>query len=317
MAISEHKAIWGGKPVVDYDPEKRITDPETMAYRLGIGNRRRRAHGSGSNSPDFTELFARLTQDPHVGDLAALVIGTWSSEWNGTVEEVVAMLAGAANRLPRLTSLFIGDITFDENEISWIRQGDISPIFAAFPRLEELGVRGGNGLTLGVPSHPHLKKLVIETGGLGIDVVREVIQADFPALEHLELWLGSDGYGWDGTVEDLAPIFAGNRWPNLTYLGLRNSEIADEIAEALATAPILNRIQILDLSLGALGDAGAQALLDSGHLTGLKKLDVHHHFLSEEMVEQLGELGIEVDADDPQEEDEDGDETYRYIAASE
>src|SRR5689334_2303512 len=113
MAISEHKAAWGGKPVADYDPEKGVTDPETTAYRVGIGNRRRRARGT--DNADFTEMFARLTQDPRFSDLAALVIGSWCSAWDDSADEVIAMLAGAADRLPHLTSLFIGDITYDEN----------------------------------------------------------------------------------------------------------------------------------------------------------------------------------------------------------
>ena len=43
-----------------------------------------------------------------------------------------------ADRLPALEALFLGDITFEQQEISWIQQSDISPLFLAFPRLRVL-----------------------------------------------------------------------------------------------------------------------------------------------------------------------------------
>jgi hypothetical protein len=146
-------------------------------------------------------------------------------------------------------------------------------------------------------------------------VVRAVGRADLPALEHLELWLGTEQYGADTTVADLKGIFAGKGLPALRYLGLRNSEIADAIARALARAPVLERIEVLDLSLGNLGDEGAEALLANPGVARLKKLDIHHHFVSDALMAQLDALGIEVDVSDPEEPDED--DRGRYIAVSE
>ena len=82
-------------------------------------------------------------------------------------------------------------------------------------------------------------------------------------------------------MEDLAPILAGARLPALKHLGLRDAEIADEVAAALAGAPVVARLETLDLSLGTLSDAGAAALLAGQPLTHLRKLDLHHHFLSD------------------------------------
>ncbi len=103
----------------------------------------------------------------------------------------------------------------------------------------------------------------------------------------------------------------------MEYLGLRDSELADEIAIAIVSAPILERIKVLDLSLGTLSDAGAAALLASPAVARLRKLDIHHHYCSPEMVEKLAALPIEVDASDSQEADEDDGEVYRYVAVGE
>ncbi|MCI0647076.1 MAG: STM4015 family protein, partial [Chloroflexi bacterium] len=226
-------------------------------------------------------------------------------------------LVAARERLPRLAALFLGDIIMEESEISWIEQTDVSPLFEAYPALEHFTVRGGNRLSLGSLRHGRLKSLVIESGGLDVGVVRQVLAAELPALEHLELWLGSEHYGATTTVEDLAPLFAGHLLPKLRYLGLRDSEFTDAIAGAIAPAPILERIRVLDLSLGTLGDEGAAALLASPAVARLELLDIHHHFCSKGMVARLEKAGIRLNAGDRQKEEVYGGERWRYMAVSE
>jgi hypothetical protein len=140
-----------------------------------------------------------------------------------------------------------------------------------------------------------------------------VSAAILPALEHLELWLGTDGYGGTVTVPDLEKILSGSLFPRLTYLGLRDSDIADAVAAAVAQSPLLERIEVLDLSMGTLGDEGVEALLASPALTRLKKLDIHHHYCSLEMVARLEGIGIEVDASEREDEGQYG----RYVAVGE
>ena len=68
--------------------------------------------------------------------------------------EVVAdLLVDAKDRLNRLKGLFIGDITYEECEISWIIQSDVSPVLTAYPELELFRVRGGQDLSLGQLDH--------------------------------------------------------------------------------------------------------------------------------------------------------------------
>jgi hypothetical protein len=150
-----------------------------------------------------------------------------------------------------------------------------------------------------------------------VAIVRAVLNADLPNLEHLELWLGTEDYGANTTVADLDPLLGGERFARLHYLGLRDSDIADEIAVAVAGAPILDRIRTLDLSLGTLGDEGAAALLASPAVARLEKLDIHHHYCSDAMVARLNQLGITVDASEQEKADRFGGEAHRYVAVGE
>ncbi len=143
------------------------------------------------------------------------------------------------------------------------------------------------------------------------------IPADLPALEHLELWLGTPDYGGDTATTDLEPLLSGTCFSRLRYLGLRDSAIADQIAVAIAQAPMLERIRVLDLSLGTLSDEGAAALLASPLIPKLEKLDLHHHFCSDEIVAQFQQLGITVDTSEQEEPDEYNGETWRYVAVGE
>ena len=49
----------------------------------------------------------------------------------------------------------------------------------------------------------------------------------------------------------------------------------------------------------------------------LKKLDLHHHYLSDAMMERLKALPVEVDLSGKEKESVYGDEVSRYIAVSE
>ncbi len=142
-------------------------------------------------------------------------MGAWFDmfEENGEAARVVEALVSARDRLPKLRAIFLGDITYEECEISWIQNTDVSPIFDAYPALEHFGVRGANGLRLGALRHQQLRSLIVQCGGLDAAITREVTSAELPALDHLELWLGTEDYGGTTTVEDLAPILSGGRFP--------------------------------------------------------------------------------------------------------
>jgi hypothetical protein len=204
-----------------------------------------------------------------------------------------------------------------EAEISWLNQCDWAPAIHALPNLEEFVVRGGNGLRLQGLRHAKLRSLTIQSGGLGAETVRDLAGADLPELRNLTIWLGSDGYGADFTVEDLRPILDGKVFPKLEFLGLMNSEKADELATAIAGAAILDRLCGLDLSKGTLGDEGAKALLQTERIRKLKWLNLRHNFMSESVAREFKALGIEANVSDRQKADADDGEEYRFCEVSE
>lgn len=301
MTINEHATEFAGLAIQDFESESDV-DP-ARAWRVAVETH---------DGDDWGEAFENFCATPSAKDVRALIVGPWGEPSDSSATIVEAIVA-SADRLPKLEAIFLGDIIVDECEMSWIEQSDVSPILSAFPGLLEFRVRGGNSLSLGSLRHGSLRKLVVESGGLGADVVRQVAGADLPQLEHVELWLGDDGYGASWSVNDLGPILRGDVFPKLKTLALRNASDADDVAKAVASAPILERVDVLDLSLGALGDDGAAALLASPLVKRLKRLDLHHHFCSADTTAKLSALGIEVDVSSAHEPDDD----YRYIAVSE
>lgn len=89
-------------------------------------------------------------------------------------------------------------------------------------------------------------------------------------------------------------------------------DTTDDVSNA--TGSILDRVQVLDLSMGTLSDKGAEALFGNPKVLQLEKLDVHHHYMGDDWMEKLKSLDIDVDVSD-QEDDDDPD--YRYPSVSE
>ncbi|MFH9863244.1 STM4015 family protein [Streptomyces sp. NPDC017202] len=272
---------------------------------------------------EWTQAFARFCAAVDTTRVRALIVGAWQEAYDSEPTAVVEALVAARERFPALRALFVGDMVMEECEISWINQTDLTPLLAAYPELEEFGVRGGSGLRFPALRHDALRRLTIESGGLPAEVVRGIGASDLPALEHLDLWLGTPDYGGDSEAADLEPILSGARLPRLRHLALRNSEMQDAVAAAVASAPVVARLEVLDLSMGVLTDEGGAALLAGQPLTHLKKLDLHHHYLSEALTDRIRRTveteGVEVDLDrDDADEDQDDDGTvWRYVAVGE
>jgi hypothetical protein len=306
MINDDHLSEFGGLPVFDFPeqlaaPEHVDTTSfdhpavESVAWRVG--------RIDWDSKASWADLFDRFLDLVDTTRVRAFVVGSWVDLWQDSEEPVDAVmerLVAARDRFPALRALFLGDITQEENEISWICQGRVTDLLDAFPELTEFVVRGSEELSFPAVRHERLEKLTIQTGGLPAAVVRGVAAGDFPALTHLELWLGTPNYNGDAEIADLAPILAGDRLPELRHLGLRNSEIQDDLCAALAAAPVVARLESLDLSLGILTDTGAAALLGGQPLTHLKRLDLHHNYLSAEISDRLRDAlspKVELDLD--------------------
>ncbi|AEV83537.1 hypothetical protein ACWT_2904 [Actinoplanes sp. SE50] len=306
MTINEHLTTFAGLPIVDVADEQGPVDPAAVAWRIDLEDYE-------AELSEFEAALDRVLERAGPGGPTALVVGNWGSAFDTAFP--AELLIGRVARLSRLRALFLGEMTYEQCEISWINQGDVTPLLEAFPALEVLWVRGSEGLGLEPGRYPALRELVIQSGGLPAPVIRTVGACELPALTHLELWLGVANYGGDARAEDLAPILAGRSLPALTHLGLCNAEIADELAAAVAAAPVVARLTRLDLSLGTLGDTGAESLLTGQPLTHLTTLDLHHHFMSPETAQRVADElpGVTVDVSERQEEERWG----RYTVCAE
>ncbi|MFI6154983.1 STM4015 family protein [Kitasatospora sp. NPDC051170] len=310
MSVSRHIEDFHGLPIHDFAPEHDADTrpaPGAAAWRLAV---------EYDSKIDFGELWQSFLDTVDTAGVRALVIGPWWQNGYEPVRATMETVLDDAERLPALEAFFLGEVTYDECEISWLEMTDVTRVLTVFPQLTSLVVRGGTGLRLQPLRHDALKALRFEAGGLPAPVVRAVSASELPALERLELWLGVDEYNGDTTMDDLAPFLDGSRLPRLRHLALANSEFQDQIAAAVAHAPVVARLETLDLSMGVLTDEGATALLEGQPLTHLRALDLHHHYLSEEMQQRLREAlpGVEVDLseDESHEDDED-----RYVAVAE
>ncbi|GAA2974651.1 STM4015 family protein [Kitasatospora sp. NPDC127116] len=311
MTVSRHIERFHELPVHEFTPDDARPRPAAgaVAWRLSL------EYGS---KQDFVQLWQSFLEEVDPAGVRAVVIGAWWQDGYTSVRSAVEAVTAEARRLPALEALFLGEVTFDECEISWLEMDDVTPLLNAFPGLRSLAVRGGTDLALEPVRHDRLTSLRFESGGLPATVVRAVAGSELPALERLTLWLGVDEYGGDATMDDLAPFLDGSRLPKLRHLGLANSELQDEIAAALAHAPVVARLESLDISMGVLSDEGATTLLEGQPLTHLRSLDLHHHYLSDAMQERLHEAlpGVELDLSDA-EADEMDDEDDRYVSVSE
>ncbi|GAB2702120.1 STM4015 family protein [Kitasatospora kifunensis] len=325
--ISDHLAAFHGLPVFDHtaaatedSATAKLPAAADAAWRIGLDY---------ESEITFEEAWQAFLDSVDTTQVRAVVIGNWWGDNYGPLTDALAAIVASAGQLPALRALFIGDVVSEECELSWLQMTDVTPVLESFPQLEELVVRGASGgygddeppLSLRPLRHERLRALRFEAGGLPGSVVRAVTACEFPALERLELWLGVEEYGGDATVADLAPLLAGAGLPALRHLGLENSELQDEIAAAVAGAPVVARLERLSLAMGTLTDEGATALLEGQPLTHLSALDLHHHFLTDPMIERLRTAlepaGVAVDLSEQEKPDEYDGETWRYTANAE
>ena len=305
MTISDHTERFAGKPVKDYKPGDAVNAGQ-YAYRLAV---------EYESETGMDALLTQFLAETDPASVDALVIGAWNEPFDASAQGVLDALVAKADSLVNLRALFVGDMTVEDCEISWIVQGNYDGLMNAYPKLEELVVRGGTDLDLGPFKHEHLKRLTVQTGGLPSQIVRNIAMSILPALEHLELWLGDEGYGFDGDIALFRDeLFAQGKPAKLRSLGLVDSEIADELAVWLAATPWVAELDALDLSMGTLGDEGGEALAASPYVRELAELKLSHHYITEPVQAKLKALPLAVDLSDAQEEDEDGD---RYVAVSE
>ncbi len=271
---------------------------KTKTYRISY-----KEYDSGEKSAK--DLVPDMLADPEFPDLTELVIGDWGGTWEDSCQAVLDGMIEHAEQFSHIRRLFVGDMDYEECEVSWIIQGNYSKLWAALPNLKALTIKGSTDLELGEICHEGLEELTIICGGLGSDVIKSIQNAKLPNLKKLLLYIGIEDYGFDGNADTVKELLEKADFPNLSYLGITDSEIQDELAQVVLNSKFMGQIETLDLSMGTLTDQGGALLLETlPKWPNVKTLDVHYHYMSDEMEEKLSALPITVDVSDGEEPDE-------------
>lgn len=319
MSISENVTTFGGLPVVtvEGDQEGRATFPAQsgpVAWRATFD------YHEGGTPEEVLSTWITCVPEPET--VQALLLGVWPEPYEN--QTPVQALVAASDRFPALKHLFIAEVTFEENEISWIDLGDLTPVIEAWAgRLETLRVRGSQNLVIAPFTSETLTELAFENGGLPAGVPQALAASTLPALRHLEIWLGDEEYGYDTTTVDVEALLANPSFGAVRHLGLRNVGEPLEYLTVIAASPLLAQLTTLDLSLGVFGDECVD-LLTSGAFSHLTKIDLSHHYFTGRGITALraGLSGTELVLDDHQSLEDEGDDPEnpydgRWIAVSE
>ena len=267
---------------------------------------------------DQKDLLKTILSDKELPELEELDIGCWGEMWEDSCQELLDGFVAHKDALSHIKSLCIGDVDFETCEISWIIQGDYSKIWAAFPNLEHLLIKGSTDLVLGDIAHNNLKSLEILCGGLPEDVITSITRSSLPNLECLRLYLGSEDYGFDGDADTIQALLKNSNFPNLHCLAIMDSEIQDDVVKLVLDSDYIKKVNELDFSLGTLTDEAGILLLERlPQYPNIRSLHVDENYLSDSLIQKLHTLSIEVTADEQKEEDDYDGEIWRYASVTE
>ena len=160
--------------------------------------------------------------------------------------------------------------------------------------------------------------MTIICGGLPTSIIQSIQNAKLPKLKKLLLFIGVENYGFDGDENTIKELLTQAQFPELTYLGITDSEIQDELTEIVLNSKFMGQLTTLDLSNGTLTDKGAALLLEKlPQYPNITKLDVHHNFLSTKMAKKLEQLPIEVDVSEIEQASSYNGNVYTYAMLTE
>lgn len=272
-----------------------------------MGNAKRYEYDYGDYEDGKTPetMVEEILADPEFPQVTELTIGSWGNACEYDCQAIIDGIVNNKEKFAHVDSLFIGDMDYEECEVSWILQGNYSALWAAMPQLKSLTIKGASDLELGEIAHENLESLTIICGGLPVSVIQSIQKAKLPNLKKLLLYIGIDNYGFDGDAGTIGTLLAEADFPKLEYLGIEDSEIQDELAQVVLESKYMKQIHTLDLANGTLTDKGGEMLLEKlPQYPNIKVLDVHYHYMSDDMAEKLKALPMEVDVSEANEPEE-------------
>lgn len=270
--------------IEQFDPNAGIVNPSEKAYSVNL------------------EQLELLFTSKNISELEAFICylpNNYRYDYKvSCFSNFINIFANNCHKLINLKALFIGDERENQYRKSRVGIGDINLILESCPNLEFLQIRGHcHELECSILRHENLKTLIIETASISDIAVEMMCSLNLPALEYFELWIGSTyKLSLSKVIKNLKPVLFSQSFPNLSYLGIRSSEYADEIAAAIAQSsfiaesPIVDNLRVLDLSMGNLTDEGLEVLLDCPAIQNLHTFNISNNCVSEEFFEQMEQL---------------------------
>jgi uncharacterized protein (TIGR02996 family) len=307
--LQAHADAWFGQFVNDDNWRECFG----WTLRTGFWGRIRLWVDYDHNGTDIAKALAYALAHPSAKFLRELDIGLPSADgdahYGGCIDAI-----HDHGPLPSLRRLTLGDFMFpDESEISWVHVGDVGPLWPLLTGLEQLRLQGA-GIGLGEPKSKSLRTLVLRTGGLPSEAGESLGSAELPNLEELDVWFGSDNYGCTCSAEHARGILDNRKLPRLRRLALANAFFADDIATVVAQRKLPATLEVLDLSMGTMSDAGAERLLAAaGSLRKLEVLDLSNNYLSPAMCAAVQRALPNARVG----EQRDGDDESRYVSVGE
>ncbi|MGZ3424296.1 MAG: WGR domain-containing protein, partial [Polyangiales bacterium] len=310
--VKKHGARFLGK-LAKHETTHDGNDEPGYTWNLGFLKSARFAwdhYADEGDEIDLSEVVRTLLRHPSGKFLQELTLGLNRADPDCEYQAILTAIVEEGSK--SLRTLFVGDFEYpDQIEISWTNVGNMNDVWKALPNLEKVILQGGE-IALGTIHAPKLKHLELRAGGVPAAAVQSIAAAEFPELETLILWTGSDNYGGTSTFSDVAPILEGDRLPKLKHLGIMNSMYTDDVCKALARSKILPQLETLDLSMGTMSDEGRVALVEAkAALKHLKSLNLENNTL--ESIDGLAGLCAEVKLEDQR----GGDYEERYVAVGE
>lgn len=249
-----------------------------LTYRHGfvVGARLR-----AKDNTDLAAVTRELLASPMLMFVERLRFGlagySRDNDWRPTLEAVIASPVAS-----QIQELAFDDYTYQDCEISWAPYGVFDGLLARLPALAELTIKSGGGGSLGQLALPKLHTLVRVTGGMRVAELASIVDADWPALVRLDLWLGTDMYNGEIVAgsRELEILFAGARMPALRHLALANAQIIEQLIAPLAASALLPQLTSLDLGKGVLARRGVERIIASkDRFAHLVQLDVSQSYL--------------------------------------
>ncbi len=298
------------------EKEWQKTQQEAFLWRNGFIYRVRLSHDEYSDSEfegQTVDILDQVLKHPSGRYVVEMAFMSNGDPNENDLQDIIDLLGKKAP--PTLRKLTFGD---NVDQISWHHTGNLGKLWKGVPNLRILEIETGE-FDVGKMVAPALERAVFITGGLSKSCGKNIANAVMPNIKHLEIYYGDDGYGGDCTVKDVRPLLDRSDLKHLTYLGLKNSEFANDIARALPGAKVLKTLKTLDLSLGTMTDEGAKALAAAkDSLAHLECLDLTRNYLTKDGIKLVKSICPKV-ITDKQEKPSDwgGGELHYYVQISE